>query len=317
MTKEEIKSVSIRQYLELNGYNPVLVRKGEYYYLSPLRNENTPSFSVNPAKNLWNDFGGNKGGDLINLYQAMNPGTSYHEAMSALESEIKKNGLKYAVDYEAAAKAEEEKQKWITSQKEKKERENEADTVIERICSLSHPYLRDYILERRVDYGIAQKYCQEVHYSIRDKHYYAISFPNIEGGIEARNKYSKRTIGTKSVSIIASDKGHSKRCCVFEGFFNMLTYATMKKWKIDYGICIEDDCDFIVLNSVSNLKVLLPCLSEYDYIHCYLDNDAAGIRTTQQIINQYPNNVIDESVRYKSYNDINDVINGRIMTQKR
>ena len=98
MTKEEIKSVSIRQYLETNGYNHVLVRKGEYYYLSPLRNENSPSFSVNPSKNLWNDFGEHKGGDLINLYQAMNPGTTYQEAKAALEIEIKKNGLKYSKD---------------------------------------------------------------------------------------------------------------------------------------------------------------------------------------------------------------------------
>ena len=123
MTKEEIKSVSIRQYLETNGYNPVLVRKGEYYYLSPLRNENSPSFSVNPSKNLWNDFGEHKGGDLINLYQAMNPGTTYQEAKAALEIEIKKNGLKYSKDYEAEAKTEEEKQKWIASQKENNEKQ--------------------------------------------------------------------------------------------------------------------------------------------------------------------------------------------------
>ena len=91
----------------------------------------------------------------------------------------------------------------------------------------------------------------------------------------------------------------------------------MKKWKIDYGICIGEDCDYIVLNSVSNLKALLPCLSQYDYIHCYLDNDAAGIKTTQHIIKTYPGNTIDESIRYKSYNDLNDVVNGRLMNQKR
>ena len=87
---------------------------------------------------------------MINLYQAMNPGTTYQEAKAALEIEIKKNGLKYSKDYEAEAKAEEEeeKQKWIASQKENNEKQKDANTVIELICNLSHPYLRDYIFER-------------------------------------------------------------------------------------------------------------------------------------------------------------------------
>lgn len=312
MTIDEIKSVSIRQYLEVKGFNPLYLRKGNYWYLSPLRNESQPSFSVNPDKNLWNDFGEGKGGNLINLYQTMNPGKTNHEVLSELEAEIKKHGLIYAVDYEAEAKAKQEKQDWIDSQIEERERQKDANTVVDRICDLSHPYLRDYILQRRVDYDVAKQYCQEVHYSIYDKHYYAIAFRNIEGGMEARNKYSKRSIGLKSISIIRSDERRNRHCCVFEGFFNMLTYVTMKKWNIDYGICIDDDCDYFVLNSVSNLKTLLPYLSDYEYIHCYLDNDVAGVRTMNKIVNNYPGRTFDESVRYKSYNDLNDVINGKV-----
>ena len=85
---------------------------------------------------------------------------------------------------------------------------------------------------------------------------------------------------------------------------------------MDLDLCIKEESDYFVLNSVGNLNLLLPYLANYDKIHCYLDNDDAGIKATKKILTSYPDKAIDESVRYKSYNDINDVINGRIMNQK-
>jgi hypothetical protein len=61
---------------------------------------------------------------------------------------------------------------------------------------------------------------------------------------------------------------------------------------------------------------LLPYLADYDRIHCYLDNDKEGIKTTEHILSVFPDNAVDESVRYKSYNDINDVINGKPMLKQ-
>lgn len=58
------------------------------------------------------------------------------------------------------------------------------------------------------------------------------------------------------------------------------------------------------------LKTVLPYLQVYDVVHCYLDNDAAGIATTKKIKDEYSNKVIDESVRYPNFKDLNDVING-------
>ena len=73
MTIEEIKSVSIVQFLESLGYHHVYILKENYWYLSPFRTEVSPSFNVSPKKNLWNDFGAGEGGNLINLVQKMNP----------------------------------------------------------------------------------------------------------------------------------------------------------------------------------------------------------------------------------------------------
>lgn len=311
MTIEEIRSVSIRQYLDVTGHPVAFKRKGKYFYLSPYRSESSPSFAVNPDENLWYDYAVREGGNIINLHQRLHPALDNHHVLKELEELIRKYNLQYNEDYESRMREEQTRVEWV---KEQQEKEN-ADTVITGIYALSHPYLRDYILERRVDYDIARKYCKEVHYSVYGKQYYAIGFANIDGGMEARNKYCKRSIGKKTISAIYQEEQPLKECCVFEGFFNMLTYVTMKRW-MNIGLCVDEECDYFVLNSVGNLKLLLPYLERYDKIHCYLDNDAAGISATQKILAVYPHSAVDESVRYKAYNDINDVINGRTMNKK-
>ena len=184
------------------------------------------------------------------------------------------------------------------------------DTVVERIISLSHPHLRDYVIQRRIDYGLAQRYCKEVHYSLRGKQYYAIAFMNVTGGMEARNKLNKRCIGKKGISVIYPQGTPQKHCCVFEGFFDMLAYATIEAWMPGIDICVEMTCDFFVLNGVGEVRSLLPYLKEYDSIHCYLDNDDAGKTATKTIVSAYPDVVVDESHKYKGYNDLNDCLAG-------
>lgn len=52
MTIDEIKSVSIVQFLETEGYQYAYIHRGNYWYLSPFRAESSPSFNVSPTKNL-------------------------------------------------------------------------------------------------------------------------------------------------------------------------------------------------------------------------------------------------------------------------
>lgn len=316
MTIEEIKSVSIIQFLESQGYHHVHIFKGNYWYLSPFRAEASPSFNVSPQKNLWHDFGEGVGGNLINLVQKMNPFWNNHEVLAYLEKQIKERHLQYSEDYEAQRKEEEKMGIWKHNHAAQREQHKDANTIIERIVELNHPYLKDYILQRRIDYDVAKEYCKEVHYRIYDKSYYAIAFENIMGGMEARNKYSKRSIGKKSISIVKPYNESHEECCIFEGFFDMLTYASIKKWMPGNELCLTHECDYLILNSVSNIKVLLPYLQDYSVIHCYLDNDNAGAKTTEKIKEAYTDKVIDESTRYASYKDVNDVINGIIKPHK-
>ena len=110
MTIDEIKSVSILQWMRENNYGDG-VRKGRnYFFCSPLRSERTPSFAVNPAQNLWCDFGSaNKnGGNLINLVEQLNPSWSEHQVLAYLEQQIHDLKLDFTEDYNARIKEEEE-----------------------------------------------------------------------------------------------------------------------------------------------------------------------------------------------------------------
>jgi ATP-dependent Lon protease len=245
MTIDEIKSVSIVQFLETEGFQYAYIHRGNYWYLSPFRAESSPSFNVSPTKNLWNDFGANSGGNIINLVQKMHPSWNNHQVLTYLEQQIKSHNLKYAEDYEAMTKEQQRINRWNQSQIAEKMKESKSITFIDRICKLSHPNLKSYISQRRVDFEVAQDFCKEIHYHINDKHYYAIAFENIDGGMEIRNKYCKRSIGKKTISIIRTNGESHPECCIFEGLFDMLTYASLKKWMMDIQLYIECECDYI------------------------------------------------------------------------
>src|SRR6185312_9899712 len=68
----DAKEMDMVDYLSRLGYKPSKIRNADYWYLSPLRNEKTPSFKVNRKLNRWYDHGLGKGGNLIDfaiLYQ--------------------------------------------------------------------------------------------------------------------------------------------------------------------------------------------------------------------------------------------------------
>ena len=67
MNIKEAKQIRLVEYLRIVGYLPVNVKGYQYWYLSPLREERTPSFKVNDNLNEWYDFGLSAGGDIIDL----------------------------------------------------------------------------------------------------------------------------------------------------------------------------------------------------------------------------------------------------------
>ena len=114
MTIDEIKSVSIYQWMQENNYGSGTKRGKNVFYNSPLRSESDPSFVVNTKDNLWHDFGSRDGGNLINLVEKLNPSWSEHQVLSYLENQIREKNLQFNEDYNARIKEEEEeKQQWL------------------------------------------------------------------------------------------------------------------------------------------------------------------------------------------------------------
>lgn len=91
---------------------------------------------------------------------------------------------------------------------------------------------------------------------------------------------------------------------------DFLSYQTLHK-KGDYHLCLDFPVDFLIMNSVGNLKKSLAELENYAFIHCYLDNDLAGQKTFETIVGLYNDRVSDESVRYRDYKDLNDYLLGK------
>ena len=63
----EAKQIDIVDYLAALGHRPQKIRNKDYWYLSPLREEKTPSFKVNRGMNAWYDHGIGKGGNLVDF----------------------------------------------------------------------------------------------------------------------------------------------------------------------------------------------------------------------------------------------------------
>lgn len=269
------------------------MRRGQYWYCSPLREEKTPSFVVNNNLHEWYDFGIAEGGDLIELGKRMYNTNDIHTVLTMIERDS--NGL--------------------TKEKKLEVRPSytsvEDDMIDLRVMPLRNYALTTYLQSRGVDIGISTTFCKEIHYTLRNKKYFAIAFPNKSGGFEVRNPYYKGCIKNKDVSVFYHTNGMTQEhICVFEGFMDFLSYMTLRK-KGNTEICVDGMVDVLVMNSVANLRKSMDYLDPYKEIHCYLDNDIAGQKTVETFVGLFGEKVKDESARYREYKDLNDLLRGK------
>lgn len=295
MDISEAKKISIVDYLEKKGYTHVKMRRGQYWYRSPLREEKTPSFVVNNNLHEWYDFGIAEGGDLIELGKRMYNTNDIHTVLTMIERDS--NGL-------VKGKKTEVRPSYTSV-------EVEDDMIDLRVMPLRNYALTSYLQSRGVDIGIATTFCKEIHYTLRKKKYFAIAFPNKSGGFEVRNPYYKGCIKNKDVSVFYHTNGMTQgHICVFEGFMDFLSYMTLRK-KGNTEICVHGMVDVLVMNSVANLRKSMDYLEPYKEINCYLDNDIAGQKTVETFIGLFRGKVKDESARYREYKDLNDLLRGK------
>ena len=79
-----------------------------------------------------------------------------------------------------------------------------------------------------------------------------------------------------------------------------------------------DRQDYMVLNSVANVSKALYPLGRYERIHCFFDNDRAGMEALQQIRKEYDStrHIRDASQIYCGCKDLNEYLQKRMTDRK-
>ena len=248
MEIQNIKQISITDYLQQQGYAPARVQGIHYWYYSPLRNERTPSFKVNTERNQWYDFGSGEHGDIIDLVCALHRCT-ISEAIRLLSGA--KQVAHQDFSFGGERKIYERKLEILSAQ------------------PLSNTYLLRYIVERGIPLCIANRFCSEIRYNNTNRTYYAIGFSNDAGGWEIRSPYFKGCIAPKAITTISKGTDVLQ---IFEGFMDFLSWQTLN---------LPSTCDTIVLNSLALLPRIQEKLKGYKQVESFLDNDDAHLRTIE------------------------------------
>ena len=277
MDIESMKRFPIEDFLARLGHHPVQRRANAVWFRSPYREEKTPSFKVNPEKNLWYDFGEGKGGNIF-----------------ALAGEFIRSGdfimqARYVAEVAGMPVQDYKPHNVIDTHRT-------AGVSFEDIelLPLQNRALLHYLQERGIPSAIAIANCKEMRYTTHGKRYFAVAFGNGSGGYEIRNPFFKGCVPPKDVTLLPSG---STACNVHEGFMDYLSARALG---------IGNGEDHLVLNSVSNVARAYRHLDGYGQIKCYLDNDEAGRRTLEALGTRYGERVSDCSGIYGGCKDLNE-----------
>ncbi len=272
MNTVKARDISIEKVLQNLGCEAVKSNGDDLWFLSPLRQEKTPSFKINIKLNKWFDHGEQIGGNTID-FVIQKFGFSVSEALEYLKRFDEFSFF--------------QKQIFETT-------ENKAETEIQKIIPVQHLALIQYLNSRGITNYHKADNLKEVHYTIKEKKYFALGFRNNCGGFEVRSKYAKICLGKKDITHI---KNESKILRIFEGFFDYLSFVQKQK--------ISDDSDYLILNSVGLLNKNISIFNDYKSIELYLDNDDSGDKYTNIVLESFLNSTDCRAI-FKGFKDYNE-----------
>jgi len=286
----EANKIDLVDFLSNLGYTPQKVRNNDYWYLSPLRNEKTPSFKVNRKLNVWFDFGEGRGGNLVDF------GIQYFKcSVSELLTRLSQNNI-YNFSFHPHFAD------------EKKDASNGRIQIVNE-QPLSSEHLVDYLQKRFIPMSIAEHFCREIEFILYGKKQSAIGFKNDAGGYELRSEKFKGSSSPKTITTISNDADHIS---VFEGFFNFLSWQFLMSDK--NGMQLKEltkiQTDFVILNSLSFFEKIHQQMKKYIAVNLFLDRDSSGIKATRKAI-LYNSIYKDQSILYKGFKDLNDKLTGK------
>jgi len=250
-------SLSITQYLASKGIQPIKTSGGQYLYFSPFRDEKTPSFWVEPASNVFNDFGEDYG-DLIRLVMKL-------EKLNFV------GAMKFIINFSGTYD--------IEIQAPNLPSNPQYQHKIINITAVTDYRLLNYAKSRGIDSKTLNNFCRQIRYSSPKGDFTSIGFKNEGAGWELRNERFKGCLGEKNITLLGDL--NSTTINIFEGFIDFLSYVVL------FGYSPKQA--FLVLNSLSLVNRILEPLNKFSYINLYLDNDASGRKATEQVLDKYPN----------------------------
>lgn len=277
MNCQQINEIDIENYLASMGIHPARVSGHSLWYLSPIRDEKTPSFKINTKINQWYDFGEAKGGKLVDLLLEMHQTT-----IPNLLKTFNFSG-----------------QRSFSFGRQKNDPKPEEGVRIKLIKPLQNQALLEYLDERKIPISIAEKYCNEMYYRVGEKNFFGISFKNDSDGFEIRNRYFKGSLKNKDITTITEQ---SNELYLFEGFMDFLSAKAYFQ---------DSSFTAIVLNSASNIEKGISIALELKEQHadqfditCYFDHNPTGREITQKAASRLSS--IDGSKIYEGFADFNE-----------
>jgi 5S rRNA maturation endonuclease (ribonuclease M5) len=278
MNIKQAKAIPLEDVLARLGHAPVRQGRNQLWYCSPLRNESNPSFKVNPAENVWFDFGAGEGGDAIDLVQRVENLNKVSEALARLDQLLAGHVPPPRSAPRPAAQA-------------------APALELLRTGPVHARSLRTYLNQRGIEPALAAGNIKEVHYRVDDKEYFALGLANDSGGFELRNPFWKGSLGRKDITTIPGDPD---RVSVYEGMFDYLTAVQLAGGKLEETA--------IVLNSVSLADRAIARIRKIGTrsVQLYRDRDAAGEALMTKLQEGLPGiQINDASVHYSQFNDLN------------
>ena len=280
MTIQEIKDkYTCMDYLG----QPVKKTRNGYLYRAPWREDTHPSLSVTANGKGWHDLATGAHGSIIDLVMRCLNTSDVRRACEELKRQTPLSSSFSPL--------------MISSEEKKKEQRFTKFEVVK----LQSAGLFAYLHQRKIDLQIAKQFLKEAWYSFKEggdgRYLYALAYANDKGGYELRSSIFKA--GTAPKGITTHLGRENAATIVFEGFMDMLSWATMTG-----GV----KHNYIVLNSTVNAPAVIDVLKGIGgRIYLALDNDDSGKEATSRIMAEIPA-ATDISHKYAPYKDINDYL---------
>lgn len=289
MNCRQFNNISLEEVLLSLGHLPTKQNEKEAWYLNPFASESQASFKLDKRQNVWYLHSEGVGGNNTYFIQRY-LNASVKEVLEWAE---KQNFSSFHSQTQLQSPIQAKPNYQITVIKE-----------------LQNENLKSYLRDRGLS-EMVFPLVKEVHFKLGDKNLYAVGFENLSGGWELRNRFYKGAILKKDISIIGREHHNDsqsqnqnqngkggKHIGVFEGFIDALSFIEMRK---------KFNGDLLVMNSIALLDKTKEHLKNYSEINLFLDNDNAGMKCRNEILQSFPN-AKDCSEIYENQKDLNEYL---------